>query len=246
MSSAAPTTRTSAIAISATTSTARILPELVASRPPSRSPAFRCTRAVAAAGAMPETAAVTSVTSAVNARTSASTRTSWSRGADGGATAISPARPTTRGAGRAAPPAKASSALSVSSCRTIWPRPAPSAVRIVISRPRSAARAEQQAHDVRAGDAQHERDREASGRGASGGRCRRDRRAAERSATRARSHSLSSCSSCAATAAMPACACATAIPGFSFPSTRSTIIPRGARDGSIRIGLQMSAGTIGG
>ena len=58
MSSAAPTTRTSAIAISATTSSARIRPELVTSRPPSRSPAFRCTRAVAAAGAMPETAAV--------------------------------------------------------------------------------------------------------------------------------------------------------------------------------------------
>ena len=52
----------------------------------------------------------------------------------------------------------ASSTLSVSSCRTMRQRLAPSARRIAISRRRAAALREQQVGDVRAGDQQHRAD----------------------------------------------------------------------------------------
>ena len=179
MSKAAPTTSTSAIAISAMTSIARILPEPVTSRPPSRRPAFRCTRAVAAAGATPERLPSTSVTSAVNASTSPSTRTSWSRGADGGAMASRPchAPPRQEEAGDAAGDGEQRAfrqQLAHDLAAAGAERRADRDLTAAIGRAR-----QQQAHHVRAGDARGRARRRGQERAASGGCCRPDLRAAE-------------------------------------------------------------------
>ena len=113
--------------------------------------------------------------------------------------------------------------------------------------PRAVGRArEQQAADVRAGDQQHERHgrrqhQEHRPNVADEIVVQRDERhpgvlplrilAAED--LRDRGH--------AAPAPAPA-----GIPGFNLPMTRSTIIPRGACSGLIRMGVKMSASTIGG
>ena len=54
---------------------------------------------------------------------------------------MTPACPSTRCSSPPTPPAQASTRLSVSSCRTMRPRPAPSVARIASSRDRDAARA---------------------------------------------------------------------------------------------------------
>ena len=70
-----------------------------------------------------------------------------------------PTRPTCRGSRRAPPPTSASSTLSVSNCRMMRIRSAPSARRTAISRAASRRARQQQVGDVDARDEQHEADR---------------------------------------------------------------------------------------
>ena len=80
-------------------------------------------------------------------------------------------------------------ALSVSNCRTICPRPAPSAVRMVISRARSAARASSRLVTLAQAMRQHERDGDRQHQQRLPDVADHDLRAAAITATRARSHS---------------------------------------------------------
>ena len=98
-------------------------------------------------------------TAIVKSSTRQSMAISWSRGTLASPSARIPSgterdssRPTT-------PPRVASTRLSVSSCRTMRQRLAPSAARTAISRCRASAARQQQVRDVRARDQQHERDR---------------------------------------------------------------------------------------
>ena len=110
-------------------------------RPPSFSVSFSSARDAWIAGAIPNSTPVTSDTSAVNAATRPSTPTSRRRGMLSGADATSASTPQNASSRPTAPPASAMSTLSVSSCWTIRPRLAPSAVRSAISLRRDAARA---------------------------------------------------------------------------------------------------------
>ena len=148
MSRAAPTSSTTAREISLTASRVRALfwRKPVPERPPdSLSVALRSGREVCSAGMRPNRRPVSSATRMVNARTRQSMPTSEPSAPTRGRLAVltlSRARiPTTPATEPTAAPARESSTLSVSSCRTMRARPAPMATRMAISRRRPMARA---------------------------------------------------------------------------------------------------------
>ncbi len=135
-----PTTRTMAKAISPTTSTLRRRMPGGCSPLRSRRPSPMRARTTCSTGARPKSRPVTSATASPKARTRPSTATSAARGTDGGAKRWKSATEPQASAAPRAPAARAVTRLSVRSCRTTRARPAPSAARTAISRPRSVAR----------------------------------------------------------------------------------------------------------
>ncbi len=104
-----------------------------------RRPGRRARRATPAPGRTP--GSPTSEMPRAKASADASTVTSSRRGRSGGASATSAATPTRATSAPAIPAATASTTLSVRSWRTRRARPAPTAARTTISRPRAEARA---------------------------------------------------------------------------------------------------------
>jgi hypothetical protein len=138
-----PTSSNTARAISEITSRLCIRPlpaERVAPREPSLSASFKSGRDDCTAGSRPEVMPVSSVATEVKASTRPSIVTSRSRGIVSGP--MTPSQLTTHhpAMSPSVPPIRASRRLSVSSCRIIRSRPAPSAARRAISLPRLAAR----------------------------------------------------------------------------------------------------------
>ena len=127
-------------------------------RPPTSRPeeAARREAVERSAGSSPNSRQVSTAAATVNPRTRASgVRSSGSRSAAGIATRSNATLPHHANARPSAPPKPASNADSVSSCRTIRDRPAPSARRVAIfSLARLRAR-EQQGSDVQAGEQHH-------------------------------------------------------------------------------------------
>ncbi len=140
----APTTRSTARAISPMTRAARRRCRL---RPvptpavPSFKESVRSARAARRAGKSPVAMAVMSMTPRPNASTQPSTRTVSSRGSTLGAARVSSATAQCALRTPSRPPTDASRRLSVSSCLTTRPRPAPKVDRMASSRPRAPARA---------------------------------------------------------------------------------------------------------
>ena len=142
--SPAPTNSMSDKATSATTSRLRVRrPRAppVEPRPPSLSDCVRSGFEACSAGSKPNTTAVMSDTATTNARTPPSMPASASRGTLLEAVVLKPAIPQSASNSPSAPPAIDNRKLSVSNWRINRIRPAPSAVRIAISRSRVAARA---------------------------------------------------------------------------------------------------------
>ena len=143
-SSPAPITRATASPISATTNALRAQPPRTPSAdplPPWRRPSARSTRETCHAGARPNTRLAASEMPRAKASADASTVTSSRRGRSGGASATSVVTPTRAISAPAIPATTASTTLSVRSWRTSRARPAPTAARTTISRPRAEARA---------------------------------------------------------------------------------------------------------
>ena len=164
---AAPTSSTRERATSKTTSALRVRCRwalALVRALPSRREAFRSGREICKAGTSPNRTPVKTDTAAANARMRPSNKPSrlrcstGRRGSSAGATANRPWRPMAPRKTPATPPATASSRLSVSNCRRITPRLAPSAMRRAISLVRPAARGQQKVGDVGAGDQQDEAD----------------------------------------------------------------------------------------
>src|SRR6266576_281390 len=140
----APTTRTTARAISLITSAARRRCRpcpVPAPALPSFKESVRSARAARRAGKSPVAMVVMIVTPSANASTQPSTCTVSSRGSTDGAARLSNAMAAYAPATPSPPPRDASTTLSVSSCLTTRPRPAPKADRMASSRPRAPARA---------------------------------------------------------------------------------------------------------
>ena len=140
--SPAPISSTSARPICAVTSAPRSRCFAIPSEPPrvdSLSAAERSILEVCSAGTSPKNSPVAIETSAVNPRTRPLTDTSGREPA--GRLAMIAFKPPQAKIPPSTPPKIASSTLSVSSCRTIRPRPAPSEDRTAISVRREAARA---------------------------------------------------------------------------------------------------------
>jgi hypothetical protein len=103
--------------------------------------AFMERRVTSTEGTRPTTRPVTRDSAIAYSSTRRSTASSETRSRSAGANASSASRLQRANAMPSAPPATASNRLSTTSCRTIARRPAPSDVRIAISRRRDAARA---------------------------------------------------------------------------------------------------------
>ena len=142
MSRVAPITSHTAIATSATTSAPRSRLETGTSDP---RPLFKGSASDARdpcnAGTSPNAMPVRIASAPVKASTRQSIRTSESRGVSAGSVDCNSRRPCVARAMPSAPPRDASRTLSVSSCRMMRRRPAPSAERTAISRERPADRA---------------------------------------------------------------------------------------------------------
>jgi hypothetical protein len=140
----APTSSGNDNATSATTSAFRKRfrrdPAVVAAAPSFKA-SFKLCFVVSNAGARPHRTVVTTETKRVNPRTPASMLTSWSRGIGSELIDFKTEIPAIAKPNPSSPPIDASSALSVSSCRTTCQRLAPNASRITISRWRADARA---------------------------------------------------------------------------------------------------------
>src|SRR6266700_525126 len=159
INSPAPTTRTTDRAISLITSAARSRCRrcpVPAPAVPSFRESVRSGRAARRAGKSPVATVVMSVTPSANASTQPSTCTVSSRGSTNGAARWSNAIAAYAAATPSPPPRDASTTLSVSSCLTTRPRPAPKAERIASSR--AGARQGQVRH-VDTADHQNEPDR---------------------------------------------------------------------------------------
>ena len=148
ISKAAPTSSTSANAISVTTRIDRALfcrNPLPARKPLSLSVAFRSVRDALNAGISPNKAPVNTETPSVNTNTRQSSvmpdPCSPIRGILPGLIESSPRTPKYPRPRPSRPPASDNKTLSVSSCRIRRPRPAPIAARMAISRCRMVARA---------------------------------------------------------------------------------------------------------
>ena len=131
-------------ATSATTSTARsrvLALDTVAFEPPCFNASDRSSREACRAGTSPKSSVDNSESPSANRRTVVSIRTSSMRGRLAGDNATSPCTSMDASRRPASPATPARTQLSVSSCRTTRPRPAPSAARSAISRVRPAARA---------------------------------------------------------------------------------------------------------
>ena len=111
-----------------------------AARAPSRSPSMPVPRHARSAGMTPKRRPVTVVRNAAKTSTRASSTVASETGNDVGTRRASRGVATAASAIPAAPPIADSSSVSVSSCRTIRSRPAPSAARTVISRRRAMNR----------------------------------------------------------------------------------------------------------
>ena len=167
-------------------------PALVASRPPSRRPAFSCTRDRGRGRRQARYRRRQQRDQRREGEDAPSMRMSCSRGADAGAIARSPRTPHQREeqAGAAAGDREQRAFGQQLPHDLAAPGAERGADRDLAGAIRRAR--QQQAHDVRARDAEHQARPRARARAASAGRCRRCRRAAGRPRTRARSHSLSS------------------------------------------------------
>ena len=107
--------------------------------PPSFKPPTTVSRA-ASAGAVPDSMLVRTATPSVNSSTGASRRISRARGVNRAAKLTSKLSVPHENKSPKAPPISASSELSVSNCRNILTRPAPSAARTASSRSRRTMR----------------------------------------------------------------------------------------------------------
>ena len=142
ISSPAPARSTTARAISTITSAprARVPARPFEPRAPSRMTPLRSVREVWRAGARPNRTPVSSEIPRAKSSAVPSMPTWSSRGVFCGPSATSARVIHSASATPAAPPASARTRLSVRSCRTMRPLPAPSAERITISPSRAAAR----------------------------------------------------------------------------------------------------------
>ena len=144
MLSAEPASSTSASAISQATRVLRRRPPWVPPVPPgapSASEPARSVREARSAGKMPKRSPVATESAAVYASTRPSSSKVIQYGTSTPRVETSQCSHQVPTSTPAAPPASAISTLSVSSCRTMRPRPAPSAARTAISRRRAAPRA---------------------------------------------------------------------------------------------------------
>ena len=139
----APTSSTSESAISAATSRLRrrCCPPPAPLRPPSFSVSFKSGFEASSAGAVPNTKPVNSEHAAVNPNTRPSRSNFIQKGMSMGIALSSRSSPHSASTNPSAPLIKPSSKLSVSSCRKMRLRFAPSAARIAISFCRAVARA---------------------------------------------------------------------------------------------------------